>query len=153
MAVVRTGGGGVGIDSQPLQSPHGSSLSAHGPAMASGERWPVARAVRADAMAAVAVDGGTQRSVAAAAVATRGQTSPAAFDAPADMAQRVHKRALAADVEAPGVCAPDAADSRNFFNGPDGWMQFVTLSPRNFPRWLGTAGQYEIWVGLRQARG
>ena len=72
----------------------------------------VARAVRADAMVAVAVGGDAQHSVAAATDAIRGMTSPAAFDAPADMAQRAHKRALTDDVEAPGACASDASNGR-----------------------------------------
>ena len=80
--------------------------------MASEEQWPVARVVRADAMATVAVGGDVQRSVAAAVVAIRGKTSPAASDAPADMTRRAHKRALTDDAEATGACTLDASNER-----------------------------------------
>ena len=112
VAVVRTGGVGVDRDNQPLQSLQGGSLGACGSAMASDEQWPVACAVRADAVVATAVDGDARRSMTAAAVAIRGQTSSAAFDAPADMAQRAHKRALTDDAEATGACTLDASNAR-----------------------------------------
>ena len=130
-AVVRTGGVGVDRDNQPLQSPQGGSLGACGSAVASDEQWPVACAVRADAVVATAVDGDARRSMTAAAVAIRGQTSSAAFDAPADMAQRVHKRALAADVEVPGVCAPDAVDGRRRRRGG---VEHDAVEPAALPR-------------------
>ena len=108
VATQQAGGVRMGTASQPLQTQHDSSMGALGAMAAVCAQQLAVHEARAGATAAMTMGGAAHGSRAAAAVATRDMSSPAATDAPDGAARRVHKRAAADDAVEDEACTLSA---------------------------------------------